>query len=249
MSFYLIIAFILVWQFSSKFGWTNATFVPPFTTVLTEGADLGLARILVHIAISLKRVVFGFALSTVIALPLGFVLADGAPKLAAFLRPLMQFLSQIPPFILYPLFLLVIGPGENGIYIVIFWSVFWPVLFTTMQGVNDIDPRLIRAAKSMRASTGDVLFKVIFPAIFPNVMRGIRSGLTMGFLMLIGSESMGADSGIGWMIHNAQGLGWIPRIYLGALIVCVVGFLLNGALGAVEKTFVDWKEVPEDVII
>jgi NitT/TauT family transport system permease protein len=249
IGFYLIILFILVWQFAPDLGWTNATFVPPFSRVMRDGAEIGIVKILIHICISMKRVIIGFAVSAALALPLGFALGGGAPRVAAFLRPLMQFLQQIPPYILYPLFLLVFGPGENGIHLVIFWSVFWPILTTTMQGVHEIDPKLVRCARSMSAGSVTVFFKVVLPAVFPNLMRGVRSGLTMGFLMLIGAESMGADSGIGWLIHNAQGLGWIPRIYLGALIVCVVGFGLNYWLGVVERTFVDWKEVPEDIKI
>ncbi|MDR0936574.1 MAG: ABC transporter permease [Oscillospiraceae bacterium] len=243
--FYMIIAFILLWQFAPDLGLTNPTFVPPFTQVLADGAELGLTKILVHICISMKRVIIGFAVSAVIALPLGFILNGGLPKVSAFLRPLFAFLQQIPPYILYPVFLLVFGPGENGIYLVIFWSVFFPILFTTQQGVSEIDAKLIRASKAMNCNGARIFLKVVLPATFPSLMRGIRSGLSMAFLMLIGAESMGADSGIGWMINNAQKLGWITRIYLGALIVCVIGFALNYGLGVIEKVFVDWKPVAE----
>jgi NitT/TauT family transport system permease protein len=249
MGWYLIIAFILIWQFAPDLGWTNPTFVPPFSRVILDGADIGMVKILVHVSISLKRLLIGFAISVALALPAGFVLGGGLPKAAAFIRPLTAFLQQIPPYILYPLFLLIIGPGENGIHLVIFWSVFWPVLMTTIQGVQEMDAKLIRCARAMCAKGWTVFFKVVLPGVFPNLMRGIRSGLTMGFLMLIGSESMGADSGIGWMIHNAQQLGWIPRIYLGALIVCIVGFILNYWLGVVERAFVDWKPVTEETVI
>jgi NitT/TauT family transport system permease protein len=238
---YLIIAFILVWQFSHSFGWTNPLYVPPFTAVLDDGAYIGIGKILIHISITLKRVLFGFAISTLAALPLGFVLGGGVPKLARVLKPLISFLQQIPPYILYPVFMLAIGPGENGIHLVIFWSVFFPVLNTAIQGVGDIDAQLVRAAKAMGANGAEVFLKVVLPGVFPSLMRGVRSGLTMGFLMIIGAESMGADSGLGWMINNAQRMAWVPRVYLGALTVCIVGFLLNWWLGVIERTFVDWK--------
>ncbi len=242
---YLIIIFILVWQFSHSFGWTNPLYVTPFTAVLEDGAYIGIGKILIHISISLKRVLLGFAISTAAALPLGFILGGGIPKVAQVLKPLFLFLQQIPPYILYPVFMLIIGPGENGILLVIFWSVFWPVLNTTMQGVGDLDAKLVRCARAMSANRFVIFFKVVLPAVFPSLMRGIRSGLTMGFLMLIGAESMGADSGLGWMINNAQRMAWVPRVYLGALIVCIVGFLLNWWLGVIERTFIDWKQLVE----
>ncbi|MDR2615864.1 MAG: ABC transporter permease [Oscillospiraceae bacterium] len=248
MGSYLIILFILLWQFAPSFGWTNPHYVPPFTTVLGDGAYIGISKILIHISISLKRVLVGFAVAMTAGLPLGFILGGGVPKVAETLRPLIAFLQQIPPYILYPVFMLIIGPGENGIHLVIFWSVFWPVLNTTIQGVGAMDAKLIRCARTMNAGVVTVFFKVVLPAVFPNLMRGVRSGLTMGFLMLIGAESMGADSGVGWMINNAQRMAWVPRVYLGALIVCSVGFLLNWWLGVIERTFVDWKPVAEEAV-
>ncbi|MDR2606712.1 MAG: ABC transporter permease [Oscillospiraceae bacterium] len=242
---YLIIAFILLWQFSHSFGWTNPLYVPPFTKVVDDAAFIGIGKILIHISISMKRVIVGFAISTAVALPLGFVLGGGVPKLADVLKPLIAFLQQIPPYILYPVFMLIIGPGENGIQLVIYWSVFFPVLNTTLQGVRDIDAALIRSAKAMSANSVTVFIKVVLPAVFPSLMRGVRTGLTMGFLMLIGAESMGADSGLGWMINNAQRMAWVPRVYLGALLVCIIGFLLNWWLGVIERTFVDWKQTAE----
>jgi NitT/TauT family transport system permease protein len=243
MGVYLIILFIVLWQVAPILGLTNATFVPPFSTVVADGVNLGIVKILIHICISLKRVIIGFSVSAVIALPLGFILGGGIPKIASVLRSLIAFLQQIPPYILYPVFLLIFGPGENGIYLVIFWSVFFPVLNTSIQGISEIDPALVKAARAMNCNGLQVFFNVVLPATFPSLMRAIRSGLSMAFLMLIGAESMGSDSGIGWMINNAQKLGWISRVYLGALIVCVVGFALNYALGVIERVFVDWKPV------
>lgn len=249
MGFYLIIAFFIFWELVPRYGLANPIFVPPFSTVVAEGVEFTLANVLIHIAVSMKRVVVGFSISTALSLPLGFVLAGAFPKVVDFIRPLTLFLSQIPPFILYPIFVIISGPGETGIYTVIFWSSFWPILFTTIAGVQHIDARLIRCAKSMKAGSLDIFFKVVLPGAFPTIMTGIRSGLTMSFLMLIGAESMGADSGLGWLIHNSQTMGFIPRIYLGALLVAIVGFFLNFFLETLEKNLVDWKEVAEETTI
>jgi NitT/TauT family transport system permease protein len=114
-----------------------------------------------------------------------------------------------------------------------------------MAGIQNVDPLLVRCAKAMSAGPVTIFFKVVLPAAFPAIMTGIRSGLTMSFLMLIGAESMGADSGLGWLIHNAQSMGFVPRIYLGAILVAGVGLLLNVLLEALEKSIVDWKETTE----
>ncbi|MFD1774650.1 ABC transporter permease [Paenibacillus rhizophilus] len=245
-SYYLLFLVIVIWELAPRLGWVSAVFVPPFSRVIKVGADLGLVNILLYIAISLKRVFVGFLLSTFLALPLGFILAGALPWLARFIKPFTLFLSQIPPYILFPVFVIIIGIGEGGIYTVIFWSSFWPILFTSIAGISQVDPLLVRAAKAMNASRIQIFFKVVLPAAFPAIMTGMRTGLTMSFFMLIGAESMGADKGLGWLIHNAQSMGFIERIYLGAVIVAAVGALLNFILDFLEENIVDWKEVAEE---
>ena len=244
---YLFIVLLLIWEIAPRIGLVSPVFVPPFSRVIQVGLDLSVLNILLYIAISLKRVFIGFVLATALALPVGFILAGALPWLARFIRPLPVFLSQIPPFILLPIFVIVIGVGEGGIYTVIFWSSFWPVLFTTLAGIQAVDPQLIRAARAMNAGRCQIFFRVLLPAAFPTIMAGIRTGLTMSFFMLIGAESMGADSGLGWLIHNAQSMGFIPRIYLGAILVAGVGLALHYFLEMLEKNVVDWKEKPEEL--
>jgi NitT/TauT family transport system permease protein len=242
MPAYLVIVFLAVWQWLPTHGVVSPVFVTPLSGVFEAAAKLGALKVLLHIGISLRRMAVGFAISTALAMPVGFALAGAVPRLVKILMPLMTFLSTIPPFILFPIFMVLIGPGEKGIYLVIFWSAFWPILFTSMQGVGEIDARLIRAARAMSANSAHIFFKVVLPASFPNLMRGIRVGLTVSFLMLIGAETMGAESGLGWMINNAQHMAIVPRIYLGALLVAVIGFLLNFLMNLLESRVVDWKE-------
>jgi NitT/TauT family transport system permease protein len=246
MSVYLLVLFIALWQAAPALGWVNPVFIPSFSTVLDGAVKMTLGTLLMHIAQSLRRVVTGMAVCAVLALPFGFILGGALPKTAAALKALMNFLAQIPPYILYAVIVIVAGPGEAAITFVIVWSAFWPVLFTVIEGVKEIDPRLIRCAKSMNAGGIQVFFKVAFPAAFPNLMRGLRQGLTLGFLMLIGAESMGAKSGIGFLIYNAQVMGNISQIYLGALLSAALGFLLNFATGLIEKGLVVWKETENE---
>ncbi|NGM80896.1 ABC transporter permease [Paenibacillus sp. 7124] len=244
--YYLLFLLLVIWELAPRLGWVSAVFVPPFSRIVKVGADLGIVNILLYIAVSLKRVFVGFFIASILALPLGFILAGALPWLARFIKPFTLFLSQIPPYILFPIFVIIIGIGEGGIYTVIFWSSFWPILFTSISGISQVDPLLVRAAKAMNTGRIQIFFKVVLPAAFPAVMTGLRTGLTMSFFMLIGAESMGADKGLGWLIHNAQSMGFIERIYLGALIVALVGALLNFILDFLEENIVDWKETAEE---
>ncbi|MDF2570538.1 MAG: ssuC 8 [Sporomusa sp.] len=248
LGFYLYFLVLILWEIAPRLGWTSDVFLPPLSRVIQTAFDLGLANVLIYISISLKRVFTGFFLATLLALPLGFILAGGLPWLARFLRPLTIFLSSIPPFILFPIFVIIVGVGEGGIYTVIFWSSFWPILFTTIVGIQNVDTLLIRAGRAMNANKLELFYKVVLPGAMPTIISGIRTGLTMSFFMLIGAESMGADSGLGWMIHNAESMGFVERIYLGAILVAGVGFVLNYALETLESIVLYWqeRELPEE---
>ncbi|MDF2935754.1 MAG: binding-protein-dependent transport system inner rane component, partial [Paenibacillaceae bacterium] len=119
LSWYLFLLLLLIWELAPRLGWVSPIFVPPFSEVIRVGLDMTVIKMIIYITISLKRVFIGFLLAAVLALPVGFILAGALPAVARFLKPLTVFLSQIPPFILFPIFVVVAGVGEGGIYTVI----------------------------------------------------------------------------------------------------------------------------------
>ncbi|MDR1599083.1 MAG: ABC transporter permease [Oscillospiraceae bacterium] len=243
--YYILIAILVIWQIAPSLGWTNPTYIPPPSTILTK-SEVSLLTVATHILVSFRRVLAGFLVCAAVGLPLAFLLGGAAPKAAAALRALMQFLSQIPPYILYPVVALFIGVGERAIIIIVFWSGMWPLLFSTIQGIQDIDPSLIRAARAMGARPLFLFFKVVVPGVFPNLTRGVRLGMTNCFLILIGAETMGGKEGIGWFISNSSRMAKINRVYLGAFLVAALGVALNWAMVKLEKNVVKWKRVPDE---
>jgi NitT/TauT family transport system permease protein len=248
MGFYLLIAMLVLWQVAASAGWVNASYIPAITTIAHEGAVLGVGVVLNHILSSLRRVAVGFVFCAAAGLPAAFILGGAIPKASTVLNALLQFLSQIPPYIIFSVILLLFGPGEISIEFVVFWSGFWPTLFTIIQGVQDIDSMLIRAAKSMKANPVFLFFKVVVPAVLPNIMRGIRLGMTNCFLILIAAETMGATDGIGWLISNGVRMGKVNRVFLGAFLVAIVGFALNYAMQVLEANTTKWKRLSEEAL-
>jgi NitT/TauT family transport system permease protein len=237
---YLVILFFIAWQAIPSLGLVDPIYFPSLSTVLAAGADLGVVRIASDILNSLRRVVIGFGLAIVLSLPVGFVLAGALPRLARFLKPLMTFLSQIPPFILLPVFVLIFKVGEASIDAVIFWSAFWPILFATILGISLVDPLLVKSARSMGADRFVIFTDVIIPGALPQIMTGLRYGLTFTFMMLIGAESLGSFTGMGYELIVAQRRAQIPNIYFMVLVIAVVGILANYLLELLEKRLVVW---------
>jgi NitT/TauT family transport system permease protein len=246
---YLVILFFIGWQVIPSLGLVDAVYFPSLSTVLAAGADLGVAKIAIDILYSLRRVIIGFGLAILVSLPLGFILAGALPRLARFLSPLMTFLSQIPPFILLPVFVLIFKVGEASIDAVIFWAAFWPILFATILGIGLVDPALVKSARSMGADGLTIFTDVIIPGALPQVMTGLRYGLTFTFMMLIGAESLGSFDGMGYELIVAQRRAQIPNIYFMVLVIAVVGIAANSLLELLEKRLVVWARTDERAVV
>jgi NitT/TauT family transport system permease protein len=243
LSYYALVVFFALWEIAPKAGWADGQFLPPLSKVLVTGWQrILMGEIFISIAVSLQRTLIGFVLAIAIGIPLGFVLGGSLPKAAKFFNPLFTALSQVNPVTLIPVFIIIFGIGEQGKIAIIFWASIWPILFTTVAGVQQLDRIYIRAAKSMGANSVTIFFKVILPGASPSICQGMKTGLTMAFMMLIAAESIGADSGLGWIIHNSALNNTIPRMYAAILIIAIIGLLLNYVLEWLEKNLISWRQ-------
>ena len=210
---------------------------------MAEAQKVTYLQIIIDAAVSMKRILIGFTLASVLALPVGFILGGAFPRLAKFLKSLMDFLSQIPAFILFPVFVVVFGIGETGIYTVILWAAFWPIMFTTIVGVQQVDPVLIRSARSMGAGNVTIFFKVVLPGALASIMTGMRDRNDHQLHDAHRRRNpLGADSGLGWLIHNSTNMGFIPRIYHAAILVAILGLAINYIFEWLEENIIVWKE-------
>lgn len=238
----LALLFIL-WEVAPRLGWIDSQFFPPLSLIFREGTSLaGSGELAQHIVASLQRTVQGLVTAILLAIPTGFVLAGWFPRLTVFLSPLLKLLGQINAFSLFPLFVLFFGIGELAKFCIIFWSCLWPILFTTIAGVRGVDPLLIKLARSMGSGRLRLFVRVLLPYALPSIFTGIRIGGTVAFLMLIAAEMIGASAGLGFLIHYSNVNYIIPRLYLGVLVIALLGMGLTQLITWLEGRIVTWKQ-------
>ncbi len=243
LDYYLAIVLVVLWELAPRLEWIDSQFFPAPSTIIAEGVKLTTeGTLLVHIGVSLQRTVQGLACAMLLAIPLGFVLAGWFPRLTRFLGPLLRLLGQINAFSLFPLFVLFFGIGELAKFSIIFWSCLWPILFTTIAGVKGVDPLFVKLARSMGSGRLILFTKVLLPGALPSIFTGIRLGATVAFLMLIAAEMIGANTGLGWLIHNSNVNYIIPRLYLGAVLIALLGLALDYGVHFLEARVIRWKE-------
>ena len=238
-----IIVFLVIWQLAPFIGLINPIIIPVPTTIFEKMVELILSgELLTNIAVSLSRVLVGFFIALGVALPLGFLLGGWFKSFETAVNPLLQVLGQANPFTLFPVFITLLGIGELSKISIIFWVCQWPVLFNTVTGIRNVDPAIVKMARSVGIGKWQMFRKVLLPAAMPSVFTGIRMSAVFAFFMLIGAEMIGASSGLGYMIIQAQSTFQMPKMWVGIVTVAFLGILFNWVILRIEGRFSGWKE-------
>jgi NitT/TauT family transport system permease protein len=238
-----IIAFLVLWEVAGRLALVgNGLFLPPFSKVMTtlwwliESGD-----VFKHTSISLTRAFFGFLLGLLFAIPLGLALGWNR-RLNAFLNPLLQVFRNMPILALLPVFVMFLGIKEESKIAIIFWAVIWSVFISTAAGVKNVDPLLIKAARSMGTNPLKLFASVILPGALPYIFTGTRLAAANAILILVAAEMIGATKGLGYALYFYQQNMKIPEMYAYLVIMAVIGVLVNGTLELVEKRSFRWRD-------
>jgi len=237
-----IVLFLATWETLPRLGIVNATFLPPFS-----GVAIFLVRTLIsgelerHILISLARSATGLLLALSFALPLGFILG-WFKTFERYVDPLIQLFRQTSAFALFPLFILILGIGEVSKVAIIFYGAQWPILLNTISGVKNVDPLLVKSARSMGLGRFALFRKVVLPAALPTIFTGLRLAATMSILIIVSAEMMGASSGLGYVLTNSQYNFDILRMYSAIVTLALIGLATNHILVTLERRLTSWKQ-------
>ncbi|TIM37946.1 ABC transporter permease [Mesorhizobium sp.] len=237
----ILIGFLAIWQVSSSAGWVNAAVLPPVDTIVSALWN-GLAggTLLGDIAISLQRAGLAFAAAVAVAIPLGLFMGQVRGVETA-LDPILQVFRQTSALALYPVFILLLGLGEASKVFVIFWATLFPLLLNTISGVKQVDPKLLEMARVYGATRLTAFRRVVLPGAVPSIFVGLRLSATTALLLLIASEMIGANKGIGFQVMNAQYNFQIPLMFAAIVILAGLGLIANQALVSLQRRLCRWS--------
>jgi NitT/TauT family transport system permease protein len=192
------------------------------------------------IGISLQRILVGFGLAFICAVPMGFLMG-WYPVVRSLTEPWIQFIRTIPPIALIPLVVLALGLGEAAKHTIIFLVAFTVMVVTIYQGVREVDKILIKAAYTFGAEDRHLLVDIIIPSAFPYILVAARLGISASFTTLIAAEMTGTIFGLGARIQGAQQFMNTRVVLLGIITIGVIGYTLDRLLLVAEKTLAKWK--------
>jgi len=193
------------------------------------------------IVASLGRVLTGFILGTVVAIPVGFLM--GWYTVArGLIEPWVQFFRTIPPLAIIPLAIVLLGIDETPKIFVIFLAAFLACVISTFQGVVNVDRTLINAARVLGAKDGRIFLRVVVPASTPFILVGMRVGLGSAWATLVAAELIAAQQGLGYRMQNAQLYYDLATIFVALITIGILGLLMDRILLFAESKLTGWQE-------
>ena len=232
-----VVLVALWWVLSARFP---STYSPPLAEIVALFRKLWLfdhARI--DLWPSLVNLGVGYGLALVVGIGAGTLLGL-APRLSTALWPTLEFLRAVPGVALLPVFVILLGVGPAMKVALIATGAMWPILLNTVDGVRSVEPTLRDVAASFRIPLAVRLRRIVLPSASPQIFSGARISLSVAVILIVVSEMVGANGGIGYFVRSAERSFAIPEMWSGIIVLGLVGYALNTLFRIVEAWALDW---------
>lgn len=229
------VAILLAWQVVTTSGLVEPYRLPTPASVFQAGVELAEnGQLWTHIAISVQRVLLGFAIGSVIGLA-----AAGVVGLSRWgdvlLSPTLAAVRAVPSLAWVPLLILWMQIGEESKVTLIAIGAFFPVYTTVASALRHVDPQLVEAGRSFSLRGWSLFRTVQLPAVVPSVVAGLRLALAQAWLFLVAAELIASSMGLGFLLTDSQSTGRVDRILLSIVLLALLGTITNGILALLEK--------------
>lgn len=188
---------------------------------------------------SVGLLVTGYALAAVLGIGLGVPLGL-SPRLRAFAEPVLEFLRAVPPPVLVPLLMLLVGLDASMRAAVIVSGCVWPVLLNTVEGVRAVDPVLADTCRVYGVRGRRRLTVLVLRSASPQIAAGLRQALSIAIILMVISEMFASSSGLGFAIVQFQRGFAIPEMWSGIVLLGLLGVALSAVFARAERRALAW---------
>ncbi|MEC5387126.1 ABC transporter permease [Uliginosibacterium sp. H3] len=231
---------LAAWWLLSEFGGVNKVFLPAPPDVLHRIATWWTDdNLLGDIGISIYRVVGGWALSALVALPIGLAIGTFRP-VQALLEPLTDFIRYMPAVAFIPLVMLWVGIDEGSKIAIIFIGTFFQMVLMVAEDVRRVPTAQIEAAQTMGATRFELIEKVIVPSAKPALVDTLRVTMGWAWTYLVVAELVAANSGLGYAILKAQRFLQTDKIFAGILLIGAIGLFIDQMFRFLHRRAFPW---------
>lgn len=234
---------MVAWWLVANSGWVEKVFMPApdavwSRTVLWFDED----HLMADMAISIYRVTAGWALSAVIALPLGLLIGTFRP-VQALLEPLTDFIRYMPAVAFIPLVMLWVGIDEGSKITIIFIGTFFQMVLMVAEDVRRVPTPQIEAAQTMGATRSEIIQLVLLPSAKPALVDTMRVTMGWAWTYLVVAELVAANSGLGYAILKAQRFLQTDKIFAGIILIGLIGLVTDQLFRFCHRKAFPWMHL------
>lgn len=239
---------VVVWELLTWLA--DDTFFPRPSEIAVAGWELWLSgpadrlfltdAVFDHVVPSLGRLLAGWGIAAVLGVSLGVALGRSATAMQ-YTGPLLTFMRSIPPPALVPVFLLLFSIGTQMQLATIVFGVLWPILLNSVDGARSVDTTKFETSAVFRIPKAQWVLGVVLPSAAPKIFAGLRVSLSLSLVLMVVSELVGTDNGIGSQLLVAQREFDFPHMWAGIVLLGVLGYALNTVLLAFERKALAWQ--------
>jgi NitT/TauT family transport system permease protein len=238
-----LVAFLIAWHLLTKYRvvfFVRFTNVPsPLAVYDSFSRAIHDPKFFLHVALSCRRILLGFSLAAVVAIPLGLVMGR-FKRIHEMVFPVAEVLRPIPAIAWVPMAIMLWPTNEQSIVFITFLGSFFPILVNTLHGMSLVDPVLVRAARCLGAREASIFREVYFPASLPHIFTGLTVGMGVAWVSLIAAEMISGQYGIGYFTWEAYSLVQYPDIALGMIAIGVLGLASSLLIRAMGRFVMPW---------
>jgi sulfonate transport system permease protein len=234
----MLIAF---WEFAVRFGWWPRTLIAaPSEVVVTFGQLLVNGRLPLHAYVSLRRLLVGFLIGSAFGVGLG-TLVGVFRVVERVIAPTVQLLAPIPIVAWIPLIIIIFGIDDPAKIAVIAFGTFFVVFFSTVQGIQGTDHKLVEVAYAFNKTKWQLVAEILLPSALGSVLSGLRGALVLSWVLLIVAEVIASSEGLGWLIWDSRNFSRASDMIVGMITVGVLGKISDLAVAALQSWLLRWR--------
>lgn len=234
------VVLIAVWETLAQLGWVSPQVLPAPSRVLRTAFKLAVSGTLLNdLSVSLLRAAVGFAVGGSIAFALGIFV--GFSRFAeALIDRSVQMVRAIPFLALLPLVIVWFGVGESEKIFLVSLGVAFPIYINTTLGIRQVDPKLLELGRVQGLGKWQLIRRIILPGALPSILTGVRYSLATAWLALVVAETIGAQSGIGFLAMDAREFLRTDVVVLTIVIYALIGVAADSVARLLERKLLAW---------
>jgi NitT/TauT family transport system permease protein len=240
-----VAAVFVLWAALTESGVVSRAKIPSPTDLVTEFVHLLEAGysgspMWRHVAASVGRTLIGLGFAVAIGTPIGLLVGHSRAA-SAILEPFFSVLRPMPAIAFIPLVILYFGIGEFSKIALIFFTSMLHMVLHASAGVRSVPRDLLRVGYNYGLKRSELFLHVILPAALPQIMTGIRTTTAISWALVVAAELVGAQAGLGYIVMDAATFFRIPDLYIGIILIGLIGFGMELAERRLENRLLHWR--------